>query len=92
MEYPFDPPEAVEPVEVPPEMLSPEALRGLASAFVLREGTDYGEREFTHEEKVNQVLAALARNEALILFDPRTESVTLRRRDQSSVLATRKPR
>jgi uncharacterized protein YheU (UPF0270 family) len=61
-------------------MLSAEALRGIAEAFVLREGTDYGAHEFSHEEKVTQVLSALGRGEALILFDPATESVTLRLR------------
>jgi uncharacterized protein YheU (UPF0270 family) len=82
MEDPSDPTEDTEPVEIPPAMLSVEAVRGIAEAFVLREGTDYGAREFTHEEKVDQVLAALGRNEALILFDPRTDSVTLRLRGQ----------
>ena len=33
------------PVEVPPEALSPLALRGAIESFVLREGTDYGERD-----------------------------------------------
>jgi uncharacterized protein YheU (UPF0270 family) len=80
MENPPEPTEDTEPVEVPPDMLSAEALRGIAEAFVLREGTDYGAREFSHEEKVNQVLSALGRGEALILFDPATESVTLRLR------------
>jgi uncharacterized protein len=81
MENPFDPTEGTEPVEVPPAMLTAEARRGVADAFVLREGTDYGAREFTHEEKVAQVLAALERGEALILFDPGTDSVTVRLRD-----------
>jgi uncharacterized protein len=65
------------PVEVPCDMLSPAALRGVVEAFVLREGTDYGAREFSHEEKVQHVLDGLARGEIRILFDPETESVTL---------------
>jgi len=77
MEDPFDPTEDAEPVEIPTGMLSPEALRGVVEAFVLREGTDYGAREHTHEEKVGQVLAALERGDARIFFDPRTDSVTL---------------
>lgn len=75
MEHPG--PEEAEPVEVPPAMLSPEALRGVVESFILREGTDYGEREHTHEEKVAQVMAALERREARIVFDPATETVTL---------------
>lgn len=66
-----------EPVEVPYRALSPDALRGVVEAFVLREGTDYGSREFSHEEKVQQVLDGLDRGEVRILFDPLTETVTL---------------
>jgi hypothetical protein len=65
------------PVEVPAGLISPDALRGVVEAFVLREGTDYGAREFTHAEKVQQVLNALDSGEVRILFDPQTETVTL---------------
>lgn len=71
-----------EPVEVPPSLLSPDALRGVVSEFVLREGTDYGARQFSHEEKMDQVLAALDRGEAAIFFDPATSTVTLRLKEQ----------
>lgn len=64
-------------VEIPPEMLSPDALTGVIENYVLREGTDYGPREFTREEKVNHVRAQLDRKEAWIVFDPDTQSVTL---------------
>ena len=74
-------PESSEPVEVPWRALSPEALRGVVETYVLREGTDYGAREFSHDEKVEQLLEGLARGEARIMFDPATESVTLRPRD-----------
>lgn len=70
--------ESSDAVEVPHQFLSPDALRGVVEAFVLREGTDYGAREFTHEEKVLQVLDGLRRGEVQILFDPGTETVTLR--------------
>jgi uncharacterized protein YheU (UPF0270 family) len=65
------------PVEVPPEELSPSALRGLIESFVLREGTDYGERDVPHASKVAQVLRQLERGEAQIMFDPVTESVDI---------------
>lgn len=82
MDYPWDLPEGTEaedsgPVEVPPDMLSPDALRGVVENFILREGTDYGEREHSHEEKVAQVFTLLKRGEARIVFDPATETVTL---------------
>lgn len=77
MDLERDPEESAEPVEVPIAALSAAALRGVVEAFVLREGTDYGAREFTHEEKVMQLLAALESGEARLLYDPATESVTL---------------
>ncbi len=57
---------------MPHPHLSPEALRGVVAAFVLREGTDYGERDVPFEAKVQQVLWQLERGEAKILFDPLT--------------------
>jgi uncharacterized protein len=44
---------------------------------VLREGTDYGEREYSLEQKVAQVRAQLERGQARILFDPESNTVTL---------------
>jgi uncharacterized protein len=57
--------------------LSPEALRAVVESFVLREGTDYGEREVSLEEKVAQVLRQLERDEARIVFDPQTQGVNI---------------
>ncbi|MFL6550930.1 MAG: YheU family protein [Povalibacter sp.] len=68
---------APEPVIVPHADLSPEALRGVIEAFVLREGTDYGLHEFSLEQKVTHVLQQLQRGEARIQFDPITSSVDI---------------
>jgi uncharacterized protein YheU (UPF0270 family) len=73
-----DPPDdAQEPVEVPHTALSVDALRGVLENFVLREGTEYGEHDFTLEQKVAQVLAQLERGDARVMFDPETQSVTI---------------
>lgn len=74
-------PEDVPPVEIPAAMLSADALLGVIEAFVLREGTDYGAVEHSHEEKVAQVRRALDLGKARIYFDPLTESVTLQAKD-----------
>jgi hypothetical protein len=63
------------PIEVPHTELSAAALRGVVEAFVLREGTEYGERDVPLERKVSDVMRQLDRGEAQILFDPNTESV-----------------
>jgi uncharacterized protein len=64
-------------ITIPYSELSAEALRGVVESFVLREGTDYGVRQYSFEEKVEQVMEQLRRREAQILFDPDTESVTI---------------
>jgi uncharacterized protein len=75
--------ETPEPVEVPYGELSAELLHAVIESFVLREGTDYGEKEFTLEEKVRRVMGQLKRGEAKIVFDPESESVTIAVRQNS---------
>ena len=58
------------PVAVPHTGLSGDALRGVIESFVLREGTDYGERDVSLQDKFVQVLSQLERGEARIMFDP----------------------
>lgn len=65
------------PVEVPLDALSADALRGVVEEFVNREGTDYGWRERTLDEKVRDVMRQLERGEAVILFDPESRSTTI---------------
>ena len=65
------------PIAVPHTELSPEALRGVVESFVLREGTDYGERDVPFETKVAEVIRLLERGEARIVFDPVTQSVQI---------------
>jgi uncharacterized protein YheU (UPF0270 family) len=65
------------PVAVPHGELSAEALRGVIEAFVLREGTDYGERDVPFETKVAQVLRQLERGEAQIMYDPETQGIAI---------------
>jgi uncharacterized protein YheU (UPF0270 family) len=68
---------APEPVDVPYTELPPDLLQAVIESFVLREGTDYGEKEFSLEDKVARVIAQLKRGEAKIIFDPETDSVTI---------------
>ncbi|MEO7807118.1 MAG: YheU family protein [Steroidobacteraceae bacterium] len=57
--------------------LSADALRGVIESFVLREGTEYGERDVAMDLKVGQVLRQLEHREAHILFDPESDSVQI---------------
>jgi uncharacterized protein YheU (UPF0270 family) len=69
--------EPPEPVVVPHLELDADLLRAVIESFVLREGTDYGEKEFSLDQKVTRVIRQLERGEAQIVFDPQTESVDI---------------
>lgn len=66
-----------EPVFVPYTELADDTLRRVVEAFILREGTDYGEREVSLEQKLAQVYRQLERSEAHIVFDPTTASIDI---------------
>jgi len=74
-------------IEVPSQSLSPEALAGLVDEFITREGTDYGAREHSLEEKRSSVLQKLERREVAIVFDFESESTTIVRREELAQLA-----
>ena len=69
-----------ESVVVPYTELAPELLHAVIESYVLREGTDYGEKEFSLEDKVAHVAKQLKRGDANIVFDPETETVSIIRR------------
>lgn len=69
-----------ESVVVPYADLAPELLHAVVESYVLREGTDYGEKEFSLEDKVAHVVKQLKRGDAQIVFDPETETVSIIRR------------
>ena len=55
---------------IPYQSLSEAALQGVLEAFVLREGTDYGHRDFSLKDKTAAVLQALQSGRAQIHYDP----------------------
>ena len=73
-----------EPIKIPYQQLSADALAGLIEEFVGREGTDYGEYEYSLNDKVEQVKRLLSTGKAVILYDPVLESTTLMMMDEFS--------
>jgi uncharacterized protein YheU (UPF0270 family) len=69
-------------VIVPYGDLPPDTLRAVVESFILREGTDYGSREFTLPEKVAHVIHQLERGEAQIVFEPESQSIGIVRRSE----------
>ena len=64
-------------MEIPYTALPAETLTAVIEDFITREGTDYGDREYTLEEKVKQVRGQLERGEIKLTFDPESETCTL---------------
>jgi uncharacterized protein len=62
---------------VPHTELSEDALRGVVESFVLREGTEYGEKDFSLDQKLAHVIRQLERGEAQIVFDPESETIDI---------------
>jgi uncharacterized protein YheU (UPF0270 family) len=69
-----------DPIPIPITSLSEDVLLGIIKEYVLREGTDYGRREYSLEEKTASVRYQLERQEAEIIFDPETETCNIVKR------------
>jgi len=69
-------------VEIPWQELDSETLDRMLSELVTRDGTDYGARERTTEEKVENARKALAAGRALLYWNEELESASLVSADQ----------
>ena len=67
---------------IPHNELSEETLTNMIEAFVCREGTDYGQYEYTLTEKTRQVRQQLEDGVAVILYDDESEEFTIVFKDQ----------
>jgi uncharacterized protein YheU (UPF0270 family) len=64
-------------MRIPYTELSDDALHGIIEEYVSREGTEYGSRDFSLEEKVEQVLAQIHGGDVIIEFDAESQSCQL---------------
>lgn len=64
-------------MRIPYEQLSAEALQGLLEEFVCREGTDYGERDYSLQDKIEQVQQQLQRGKVVICYDSYQQSFSI---------------
>ncbi len=62
---------------IPYEQLAADTLDALIEAFVLREGTEYGEQDVSLSDKVAQVKSQLHANQLVILYSELHESVDI---------------
>ncbi len=68
-------------IEIPPSQLSEETLQAVIEEFITREGTDYGLQNYSLEQKVLQVKSQLESGQAVIAYDPVSESCSLLAKD-----------
>lgn len=61
-------------MEIPYQRLDSEILRAVIVEFVTREGTDYGDRFFSLDEKVAAVQRQLEVGTARIVYDTESET------------------
>ena len=64
-------------MEIPHKQVPEQTLLAIIEEFISREGTDYGHREYTLEEKVEKVKSQLLNGEIKLLFDSETSSCNL---------------
>ena len=69
-------------IEIPPQRLPAQVLDALLEDFVLREGTDYGEREVAMAEQVARARRQLAAGEVVIVWDEQLETCNLLTREE----------
>lgn len=63
---------------IPWQALEPETLYNVLDSFILREGTDYGERELTLDEKRARLLAQLQADKVVIVWSELHESLDIK--------------
>lgn len=55
-------------IDIDYKLLNQETLKSLIAEIVLREGTDYGFQEISHQDKVDQLLRRLKSGVAKIVY------------------------
>ncbi|WP_226668914.1 YheU family protein [Microbulbifer aggregans] len=62
---------------IPHRQLDPATLQNLLEEYATRDGTDYGEREVSLEDKVASLRRQLESKHIVIWFEPGEESVNI---------------
>jgi uncharacterized protein YheU (UPF0270 family) len=64
--------------------IAAKTLQSIIESFVQREGTDYGEHEYSLDQKVAEVKSQLDQNQVVLVFDAESESVNILTQDAFS--------
>ena len=74
------------PIQIPMDALEETTLLRMLQDFVTRDGTDYGRVETALDTKVQQVLSALKKGHAVIVYDESSESFTILPKEEAKAL------
>lgn len=72
---------------IPWQSLEESTLNNILDSFILREGTDYGERELTLAEKRERLMAQLKADKVVIVWSELHESLDIK--DKQAFLSNR---
>lgn len=62
---------------IPIEQLQQDTLLAIIDEFILREGTDYGLQEYSHQQKVAQIQQQLKSGRLVVVFSEAYETVNI---------------
>lgn len=64
-------------MNIPHQQLQADTLRAIIEEYISREGTDYGDTEYSMEQKVQQVMRQLERGDIVLNYDAESQSCDL---------------
>lgn len=70
-------------MKIPYQDLSADALTAVIEEFITREGTDYGDQEYSLVQKLEQVRSQLRRGEIYVSYDPESQTCQLNTSDRA---------
>lgn len=73
-------------LDVPPQRLSADVLQALLEEYASRDGTDYGERELSLEEKVHLLRQQLSQKDLYLLYEAEAQEWDLVPKNQAIIL------
>lgn len=76
-------------MRIPYQQLDEITLNNLIEQYILREGTDYGEIEFSLQQKTQQILKQIKNKQIIIMYSELNESVTLISKQEFEVTQNR---
>ena len=64
-------------MDIPYTEISEEALKAIIQEYITREGTEYGIKEYSFEQKIEQIKQQLLKGDIKINFDDETQTCNL---------------